>query len=301
MLDVAGLDETAVTHVGRGNRVWIASTDAGTVVVRRCNRDAAVWRHPLLSAVAASFPVPTPLPLFAGSSVLNTRSGCWEVVSMLPGRDVGFDEQPSMHEIGAFLAAFHYVSAGGTPAPGPRPGGLPLCHLPQLVDWDGAHRTMGSPDGVAVLDRLVGRFAADLDFVGYADLPTCLVHGDPTTFNVLADGDPPRPSGMIDFELADVEAPVADIAFCLWRSGRPAQQSRVLDLVKVRDFVAGYQSVRSLTDQELAAIAVCLRGRGLQMLAKRTQRSIPDDGPLAELLWLEAHQHELTDAASGRP
>lgn len=299
VLDAAGLATAAIAHVGRGDRVWLASTDDRAVVLRRCQGDAAIWLHPLLSAVAAAFPVPEPLRLFAGSSVLATASGCWEALTMLPGHPIGFDQQPPMQEIGAFLATFHLAAADRTPATGPRPGGLPLCHLAQLVDWQGAHRTMGSAEGVAVLAGVVYRFTVDLDQVGYTNLPTCLVHGDPTSFNVLADDDPLRPSGIIDFELADIEAPVADIAFCLWRSGRPSQLAKTLDLVKVRDFVGGYRSVRPLTDQELAAIAVCLRGRGLQMLAKRTQVAVPDHGPLAELLWLETHQLELLDAASG--
>jgi Ser/Thr protein kinase RdoA (MazF antagonist) len=59
-----------------------------------------------------------------------------------------------------------------------------------------------------------------------------VIHGNPTTVNVLADGDPSVPSGLIDFELADLEAPVADIAFCLWRSGRAAQSDLGLDLAR---------------------------------------------------------------------
>jgi Ser/Thr protein kinase RdoA (MazF antagonist) len=123
-----------------------------------------------------------------------------------------------------------------------------------------------------------------------------VVHGDPTTFNVLADGDPPRPSGLIDFELADVEAPVADIGFCLWRSGRPTQEANELDLSRIREFVAGYRSVRRLSDRELDTIPVCLRARGLQMVAKRTRLGITDDGPLEQLVWIQANQHELAEA-----
>jgi homoserine kinase type II len=183
-----------------------------------------------------------------------------------------------------------------TSAASPRPGGIPLTRLHQLIDWRAAESTMGSIEGADRLRRAVEGFAADLDGIGYSGLRTCMVHGDPTTFNVLADGSPLQPGGLIDFELADVESPVADIAFCLWRSGRPAQDAKELDLTKVRQLVAGYRSVRPLTEQELAAIPICLRGRGLQMLAKRTQHAIRDDGPLAELLWLEAHQRELANA-----
>jgi len=123
-----------------------------------------------------------------------------------------------------------------------------------------------------------------------------VIHGDPTTFNMLADGSPRRPSGLIDFELADVEAAVADVAFSLWRSGRPAQDVRTLDYDRVRDFVAGYHSIRPLTANERAAIPVCLGGRGLQMLAKRTRPRLADNHPLEQLRWIEAHQAELLEA-----
>jgi len=98
------------------------------------------------------------------------------------------------------------------------------------------------------------------------------------------------PRLLVDFELADIEAPVADIAFCLWRSGRPAQAAKELDALRVRDLLGGYCSVRPLDDAQLAAIPVCLRGRGLQMLAKRTQLGVADDGPVHQLAWLETHE-----------
>lgn len=110
---------------------------------------------------------------------------------------------------------------------------------------------------------------------------------------MCSDGRPLRPSGLIDFELADVEPPVADIASCLWRSGRPDQEAKELDVGKVRDFVLGYRLVRELTERELAIIPVLLLGRRLQMLVKRTQYAITDDGPLRQLRWIEAHRREL--------
>lgn len=299
VMQMAGLSGSVCTPVGRGHRVWLVATRSGSLVLRRGNAGSAAWLHPLLSALAGSFPVPVPLTVFGGESFLQHRSGTWEALSLLPGREIGFDEQPGLREVGAFLGAFHEASLAVTSKTRPRGGGVPLGCLHEMIDWRGAERTMGSPEGVALLHGLVDRFAADIDRVGYRDLRTCMVHGDATTFNVLADGSPPRPCGLIDFELADVEAPVADVAFCLWRSGRPAQEAKELDLAKVRDTLAGYQSVRPLSAQELAAIPVCMRGRGLQMLAKRTRQAICDDGPLAELLWIEAHRRDLADAIIG--
>jgi len=222
-------------------------------------------------------------------------TGSWEALSFLPGRVIGFDEEPSLHDVGAFLASFHSASLDSTAAVDPRPGGARLHELARIVDWSQAEATMGSTEAVQLLRRLLDRFDADMASLDYPALDTCVVHGDPTTFNVLADGQPPTPSGLIDFELADVEAPVADIAFSLWRSGRNAQDMQELDYGRVTQLVAGYQSTRPLSDAELAAIPVCLLGRGLQMLVKKTRSGLADTGPLQQLIWIESHQTELAE------
>lgn len=250
----------------------------------------------MLRAIAERFPVPEPLSVFDGASFVVLPSGSWEALSWLPGAEIGFAHRPTLREVGAFLATFHEVAFETGAQASARPTGWPLLRLDGCVDWLGAHRTMGSAEGVDRLRLLLDRFVADLDSVNYAELETCLVHGDPTTFNILADGSPTRPAGLIDFELADVEASVADIAFCLWRSGRPAQEAKELDTSRVSELLAGYCSVRCLNDEELAAIPVCLRGRGLQMLAKRTQFGVGDAGPVHQVTWIESHQRELASA-----
>lgn len=296
VLEAAGLGSAVAEAVGRGERVWIVRREDQSLVLRRCADDSPGWLHAVLDGLAARFPVPRPLRVFSGRSQLVGAAGTWEALSYLPGEEIGFDDDPSLEEVGAFLAAFHEVAATTTGGTTPRANGLRLDQLAGLVDWDGAAVTMGSPEGVDQLKALLERFVVDVDEVGYTELPHCFVHGDPTTFNVLAHGDPLQPSGLIDFELADVEPVVADIGFCLWRSGRPAQAAQELDLTKVRALLTGYRSVRDLTDQELAAIALCVRGRGLQMLVKRTRLAVPDDGPLAQVRWLAGHEHEVTES-----
>lgn len=148
--------------------------------------------HSALAALVGRFPVPEPLGLFAGESLLKHPSGTWEALSFLPGHEIGYDDRPSPHDVGAFLAAFHQISAEVTSGYGARPSAAPLGCLHKIVDWTGAAATMGSTDGVELLRQLLDRFRADLERVRYAELATCVVHGDPTTFNVLADGDPPR-------------------------------------------------------------------------------------------------------------
>jgi len=102
VLRAAGLEESLIERVGRGSRVWIATTSNGSVVLRRCRYDAPRWLHPILSALATRFPVPMPLGMFGGRSFLDHPSGVWEVVSLLPGRAVGVEARPALDEIGAF-------------------------------------------------------------------------------------------------------------------------------------------------------------------------------------------------------
>jgi Ser/Thr protein kinase RdoA (MazF antagonist) len=116
---------------------------------------------------------------------------------------------------------------------------------------------------------------------------------------VLAGGAPPRPCGLIDFDLAYHDAAAADIAFGLWRTGRPGPREHRIDPHRVHDFVAGYCDVRPLSTAERAAIPVYLRARGLQMLVKRTRLRIADNGPLKQVQWIEANHDSLTRAVGG--
>jgi Ser/Thr protein kinase RdoA (MazF antagonist) len=298
VLRAAGVSRADIASVGRGDRVWFAQCGGSSFVLRRSRAELATWLHPILRQLAESFPVPVPLAMFAGQSFVSDRPYVWEALSRLPGHEIGFSERPSLRDVGAFLARFHQVSLEQSSTTSRRPAGIPLSRVAEAVDWDGALVTMGSAGEVTVLRGMVERFAADLGRIGYHDLATCVVHGDPTAFNVLADGSPLRPSGLIDFELADVEPPIADVAFGLWRSGRPRQDASDLDLQRVREFMTGYRSVRTVTDQELEALPLCLRGRGLQMLAKQSQRAIPDSSPAAQLRWIEEHAYELIETVA---
>jgi len=292
VLEAAGSTGSPTQQLG--SHVWLVTASDRRFVLRQCVDDCPMWVHPFLRAATGRFPIPAPIDAFGGQSfIADPVAGTWEAVSYLPGREIGFDDQPSLHSVGAFLAAFHEVSLSIGRDHRPRPDGIPLRRLADAVDWDGAPVTMGSARGVEDLRDLLERWHHDVARSNYDQLATCVVHGDPTTFNVLAGGHPRRPTALIDFELADVEPPIADVAFCLWRSGRPHQSAAYLDRGRVRDFVRGYESVRPLTDEERAALPMLLRGRGLQMLVKRTQRRVADVGPIDEVRWLEDHNDDL--------
>ena len=277
-------DVTSLRSVGQGDRVWIASGARVSFVLRRTSLAGLAWRHAMLRTIAEEAPVPRPLRLFDGGSFRRDGDAAWECLELLPGTEIGWNPSPSLREVGAFLAEFHAATARSNVEATERPGGFPLGQLLHLVDWAGAAISMGSPEAVEELRSLLDEFDEQL---------RVLVHGDPTTFNILADGRPRRPTGLVDFDLADLEPAVADLAFCLWRSGRPSQGATFLDLGRVRDLVDGYRTVRSLSDDELDVLVLCLRGRGLQMLVKRARHRLPDRRPLAELRWITEHRGDV--------
>jgi Ser/Thr protein kinase RdoA (MazF antagonist) len=174
-----------------------------------------------------------------------------------------------------------------------RPSRTPIGELGAVVDWSHAAATMQHADGARRLRTLIEALDDDLRALGHADLARGVLHGDPTAHNVLADGDPLRPCGLIDFDLAYHDPLAADIAFAMWRSGRPSPDVPRIDPDRLRAFVAGYCTVRPLDDVERAAIPVYLRARGLQMVAKRTRLRVADNGPLEQVRWIGEHHDQL--------
>jgi homoserine kinase type II len=275
----------------------VCDSTAGDDVAHRLGllTETVAWLHAFLARLSERFPAPSPVALFDGQSWWPSDGEVWEALTFLPGEVVGCQASPSLRQVGAFLARYH-TAVVDLVVP-PRPVLTPLGALDSLVDWSQAPTTMGSV-AASRTRTLLHEFADDLEQVGYPHALRGVIHGDATTHNVVADGNPPAPSGLIDFQLAYHEPLAADIAFGLWRSGRPVQGAEHIDLNRVRDFVAGYCEVRQLTHAELAAIPVYLRGRGLQMLAKRTKLGLADIGPRPLIAWTRDHRADLERAAS---
>jgi len=293
----------------RQARMWLVDRDGTLGVLRRLDpapdwaagADLAAdtaWVHGFLSQLTSQgFPAPRPLPAFGQRSWTVTTAGAWEVVSFVPGDVVGWAARPPMEAIGALLARYH-AAACQAQVTGQRPVALPLAQVPAVLAsaWPG---TGGEEDDqIRLVRRLAGELAANLERIGHGRLPRLVIHGDFTSHNVIAAGQPPLPCGVIDFALAHLESPLADIGYGLWRSGRPYDQATWLDMPRVQRFVRGYASVRPLSGDDAAAIPVFLRGRGLQILAKRVLAGRPDPGRLTQVQWLSAHEQLIADAVA---
>jgi homoserine kinase type II len=258
----------------------------------------AGWVHGFLYQLAGGdFAAPRPLPVFGQRSWTVTGRGVWEVVSFIAGEVVGSGSREPMDAVGALLARYHGAACRVRVA-SQRPVALPLAQVPAVLASAGP-RTAGGSEQLHLVRSLAGELADDLDRFGRGRLPRLVIHGDFTNHNVIAAGQPPRPWGVIDFTLAHLESPLADIGYGLWRSGRPYDQATFLDMPRVQRFVRGYASVRPLSADDAAAIEMFMRGRGLQILAKRVLAGHPDLRPLRQVQWLSAHRQLIADALAG--
>jgi Ser/Thr protein kinase RdoA (MazF antagonist) len=291
-------DWRGIRAVLRG-RLITASADSEAQLL-----EDVAWQHAFLASLAGlglGFPSPRPLPAFGGQSWTVAEGLLWEIVSFIPGHAIGWDAEPPMDQIGAMLARYH-AAARRIRVTSQRPGVIPLADVPAILLSRQLDVVCPSPDRAAVIRRLAGRLAADLDDCGHYAAGRLVIHGDFTSHNVIADGIPPRVTGVIDFHRAHLEAPLADIASGLWRSGRPRQDADYLDLARVRQFVRGYASTLPLPPGAARALPAYLYGRGLQMIAKRVQGGQSETGMLARAQWIAANAPSITVAvAAVRP
>jgi Ser/Thr protein kinase RdoA (MazF antagonist) len=98
---------------------------------------------------------------------------------------------------------------------------------------------------------------------------------------------------MIDFELAHLGPPEADISFALWVTGRTEQPAVTLDADRIRAFVTGYHRLRPLPAIAPRAIPLYLVGRGLQMHVRMERFGRGDEIQMQRLRWLHTHRQQL--------
>jgi homoserine kinase type II len=185
------------------------------------------------------------------------------ICTFLPGVWPRRVRQEHCAPLGAALAELHASGAGFIRE---RPNSLgPQAWAPLL---DGCR---GGGDGVlpGLVAELDGHLAGILR-EWPQDLPRGHIHADLFPDNVFFLGDEsgvPRVSGLIDFYFACTDFLAYDLAICL--NAWCFEPDFAFNITKARALIAAYQSIRPLSEAELAALPVLCRGSALRFLLTR--------------------------------
>jgi homoserine kinase type II len=104
-----------------------------------------------------------------------------------------------------------------------------------------------------------------LEAVWPEGLPSGIIHADLFTDNVFFIG--PKVSGLIDFYFACEDAYAYDLAICL--NAWCFEPDWSFNLTKGRAMIAGYQAVRPLRGDEIAALPTLCRGSAMRFMLTR--------------------------------
>jgi homoserine kinase type II len=182
------------------------------------------------------------------------------LIEFLPGVSVSMPTVAQARAVGAALAQMHLAAADFA---GSRANGM------DLAEWQRLAQECGD-DGLRSIDPpLADLIARELPALAAAwpqGLPRGVIHADLFTDNVLMLGD--KVTGLIDFYFACTDTIAYDVAvthaaWCFDNEGRNFAPELSAALL------AGYESLRPLSDAERAALPVLARGAALRFTMSR--------------------------------
>jgi len=201
---------------------------------------------------------PLPVQNRAGDALGRVAGRPAAIATFLEGVAV---RRPTAAHCGALGKALAQLHLAGRDFPMTRPNALSLeGWLPLFEAAEAQADTVAA--GLAERTR---RELDHLRAVWPADLPIGVIHADLFTDNVFFIGR--EVSGLIDFYFACTDALAYDLAICLNAWCFEADGS--FNLTKGRALIAGYQSLRPLSDPEAAALPTLCRGSALRFMLPR--------------------------------
>jgi len=253
---------------GVENSNYALKTTAGdfilTLYEKRVDPAELPWFLGLMRHLAArGLSCPQPVAARDGEALRELCGRPAAICTFLPGVWPRRVRQEHCAPLGAALAELHASGAGFAEA---RPNSLgPEAWAPLL---DGCRE-----GGDAVLPGLVAELDRHLDGIlreWPQDLPRGHIHADLFPDNVFFLGDEsgvPRVSGLIDFYFACTDFLAYDLAICL--NAWCFEPDYAFNITKARAMIAAYQSIRPLSEAELAALPVLCRGSAMRFLLTR--------------------------------
>ncbi|MBX4865417.1 homoserine kinase [Rhizobium bangladeshense] len=209
-----------------------------------------------LSARGLSCPLPLPRRDGALLGSLSGRPAA--LISFLEGMWLRKPEAKHCREVGRALAEMHVA---GEAFELKRPNALSIDGWRGL--WEKSEARAGE-----VEPGLQGEIRNELDFLAAAwpkNLPSGVIHADLFPDNVFFLGD--DLSGLIDFYFACNDLLAYDVSICL--NAWCFEKDGAYNITKGTAMLEGYQSVRPLSGEEIAALPVLSRGSALRFFLTR--------------------------------
>jgi homoserine kinase type II len=201
---------------------------------------------------------PLPLPRKDGALLGHLSGRPAALISFLEGMWLRKPEAKHCREVGRALAAMHVAGEGFAIE---RPNAL------SVAGWQGLwEKSEARADEVEA--GLQDEIRSELDFLTKhwpADLPQGVIHADLFPDNVFFLGD--DLSGLIDFYFACNDLLAYDVSICL--NAWCFEKDGAYNITKGMALLEGYQSVRPLSEAEIAALPTLSRGSALRFFLTR--------------------------------
>jgi len=248
---------------GVENSNYLLRTEKGTFILtlyeKRVNEAELPFFLNLMDHLAAhGLSCPQPVRAKNGEALGRIAGRPAAMVSFLEGMSVRRPSAAHCAEVGAGLARMHLA---GADFPMRRTNSLSLSGWAPL--FEGAR--LRAHEITPGLETLIADELAHVSRVWPQHLPDGVIHADLFPDNVFFLEK--HLSGLIDFYFACTDAFAYDAAICL--NAWCFEPDASFNVTKGQAFLAGYQSVRPLGTDEIAALPILARGAALRFLLTR--------------------------------
>ena len=239
---------------------------------------------------------PTPIAQKNGALSGQLAGRPAALVSFLSGRGTVTPKPPQCRAVGAALAELHVAGAGFTMRRENRQGPE---NWRRLFEASQARADEASPGLADIINQELTR----LEAAWPQGLPTGVIHADLFPDNVFFENG--AVSGIIDFYFACHDVLAYDLAIMLNAWCFEADVN--FNITKARALLAGYQSVRPMSAEEIEALPVLAAGAAMRFLTTRLYDWLnrPEDAlvvpknPVDYLRRLRFHRHVTSAAEYG--
>ena len=248
---------------GVENSNFYLQTDRGAYILTLYEKRVRVEDLPfflgLMEHLAANgLTCPQPLRGRDGAQWVTLKSRAAAILTFLHGISLRRPEAGHCGAAGAALAQLHAASQGFA---------LTRANALSLPGWrELAAATAARADEIQEgLAHLIADALADLESHWPKDLPSGVIHADLFPDNVLFMQD--KVSGLIDFYFACNDMYAYDLAVTL--NSWCFEADGAYNITKGKALIGAYQAQRALTQAEISALPVLMRGAALRFLLTR--------------------------------